>query len=53
MIIAINGTETKDMADFLTTLWSHKVGEKVKIDYIFEKSPQITEVTLTKRPNDS
>ena len=53
VIIAINGTETKDMADFLTTLWSHKVGEKVKIDYIFEKSPQITEVILTERPNDS
>ena len=53
VIMSINGNETRDMADFLTTLWSHKVGEKVKIDYIFEKSPRVTEVTLIERPNDS
>jgi len=53
VITAINGSATIDMADFLTTLWSHKVGDKVTVNYISEKSAHITEVTLTERPNNS
>ena len=53
VITAINSDKTKDMADFLTTLWSHKVGDKVKVAYISEQSQNVTEVTLIERPSDS
>ena len=51
IITSLDDQETDDMAEFLTVLWSYTVGETVKVDYISDREPQSTIVTLVERPS--
>ena len=49
VITGIDGTRIKDMAEFLSILWSYKAGDTVAVEYISSRSPNTSLVTLTKR----
>ena len=52
VITNLNGQQTKDMGEFLTTLWGFNVGAKITVSFISDKSPMEAEVTLAERPYD-
>ena len=49
VITGIDGIRIKDMAEFLSILWSYKAGDTVAVEYISSRSPNTSLVTLTKR----
>ena len=49
VINGIDGIRIKDMAEFLSILWSYKAGDTVAVEYISSRSPNTSLVTLTER----
>ena len=50
VITEIDGTATPDMARFLTLLWSHEVGDEIRVVYFVENDQAEASVVLAERP---
>ena len=49
VITGMDGIIIKDMAEFLSILWSYKAGDTVAVEYISKRIPDTSLVTLTER----
>ncbi len=50
VITALNGAPTPDMPTFLSTLWEHRPGEEITVDYVSGGEEITVTLTLAERP---
>ena len=51
IVVGIEGTKIKNMDDVVASVQSHKIGEKIEVEFIRSKIKKQTLITIMKKPN--